>query len=177
MLATTVSQREADPTAWPGAPGGMSDAAVGLDWDMIWQRLEGWVAYRWTPRDVTWIVEGPGHWTAPLAPATVSAGYRWTGEAWATFTLPAGPFGHDLPAGIYKIEASVGGGDVPDAVNEAFRRLAEYMADAIATPAGARSYAAETGQLSERVTRDPAWMAKALHQSGAADLLRPYRRA
>ena len=177
MLATTVSQREADPTAWPGAPGGMSDAAVGLDWDMIWQRLEGWVAYRWTPRDVTWIVEGPGHWTAPLAPATVSAGYRWTGEAWATFTLPAGPFGHDLPAGIFKIEASVGGGDVPDAVNEAYRRLAEYMAE---TPDehGASSYSVQVGNsFSKSYDRNPAWLAKALHYSGAADLLRPYRRA
>ena len=51
------------------------------------------------------------------------------------------------------------------------------MAETQDVPAGARSYSAEVGQLSESFTRDPAWQSKALHQSGAADLLRPYRRA
>ena len=34
---------------------------------MVWQRIESYVAYRWTPRAVTWIVEGCGEWYPPLA--------------------------------------------------------------------------------------------------------------
>jgi len=70
----------------------------------------------------------------------------------------------------------VGGGDVPAAVSEAFRRLAEYLASATA-PTGVTSQTVTVGQLSEAVTLTPSHMARAIQLSGAADLLRPYRRA
>ena len=44
----------------------LSTAAAALDADMIWQRIEAYIAHRWTERDVTWIVEGPGEWHPPL---------------------------------------------------------------------------------------------------------------
>jgi len=177
MLATTVLQNEDAPATWPAAPAGLSDEATTIDPAVIWQRLEGWVAYRWTPRAVTWVIDGPGAWSAPLTPATVSASYRWKGDGWEDYTLPAGPFGHDLPMGQFKVVATVGGGDVPEPVAEAYRRLAEYIAE---TPDehGASSYSLQIGSsISRSYDRNPAWQAKALQYSGAADLLRSYRRA
>ena len=183
MLATTVLQNEDAPATWPAAPAGLSDEAAAIDPAVIWQRLECWVAYRWTPRAVTWVIDGPGAWSAPLSPATVSASYRWNGDAWEDYTLPAGPFGHDLPMGQFKVVATVGGGDVPEPVAEAYRRLAEYSAEIgergmLKDAPGASSYSADIGgSLQESFTRPSAWAARALQYSGAADLLRPYRRA
>jgi hypothetical protein len=72
----------------------------------------------------------------------------------------------------------VGGGTVPAAVNEAYRRLAEYLASTDDAPAGASDYSAGlgSGAITESFSRAPTWVARALINSGAADLLRPYRR-
>jgi hypothetical protein len=184
MNAATVRQAEDEPVPSPAAPAGLSDKAAAIEPAVIWQRLESWIAYRFAARDVTWIVEGPGSWSAPLAPATVTDAYQWDGTAWVAYTLPADPFGYELPAGHFKVVATVGGGDVPAAVAEAYRRLAEYSAE-IGAPfntmqdaPGASSYSSDIGgELQESFTRPSTWAARALHYSGAADLLRPYRRA
>jgi len=184
MNAATVMQTEDAPASWPGAPAGLSDKAAAIEPAVLWQRLESWIAHRFAARDVTWIVEGPGAWSAPLAPATVTDAQQWGGTAWVDYPLLAGPFGYHLPAGQFKIVATVGGGDVPAAVAEAYRRLAEYSAE-IGDPfntmqdaPGASSYSSDIGgELQESFTRPSTWAARALHYSGAADLLRPYRRA
>jgi hypothetical protein len=63
-------------------------------------------------------------------------------------------------------------------VNEAFRRLAEYVAGKPGRYAGASFESVNIGEaISESVRRDPAWMAMALQNSGAGDLLRSFRRA
>ncbi len=70
----------------------------------------------------------------------------------------------------------MGGGEVPAAVSEAFRRLAEYLADAT-DRAGVSSYSVNMGgAIEESYQRNPAWVARAMELSGAADLLRPYKR-
>ena len=64
----------------------------------------------------------------------------------------------------------------PAAVSEAFRRLAEYMADDT-DRAGVSSYSVNMGgAIQESYQRSAAHAARALQNSGAADLLRPYRR-
>ena len=93
-------------------------------------------------------------------------------------TPAASPWGgYDLPGdGPYRITADVGGGDVPAAVSEAFRRLAEYLTDAT-DRAGVSSYSVNMGgAIEESYQRNPAWVARAMELSGAADLLRPYKR-
>lgn len=178
-MAELLKQVEAAPESYPGAPAGMSQAAALLDPDAIWQRIEAYTAHRWTPRTVVWTVEGPGEWSPPLTPATVSTAEVWDGSAWIAAAPDASwSGGYDLILeGPYRITASVGGGAVPAAVNEAFRRLAEYLAEATDTPAGASSYAYQLGDQQETIQRNPAHVAKAMQNSGAADLLRPYRRA
>jgi hypothetical protein len=67
---------------------------------------------------------------------------------------------------------------VPAAVDEAVKRLADYLSAESLAPSGARSYSINIDQaVSESVSMMPNHMARALQNSGAADLLRPYRRA
>lgn len=178
-MAELLKQVEDTPAAYPDAPAGLSTAAAALDPDMIWARIEGHIAHRWTARSVVWIVEGPGEWSPPLTPATVSTVEIWDGAAWIAATPDASwSGGYDLTLeGPYRITATVGGGTVPAAVNEAFRRLAEYLAEGADVPAGASSYSYQLGDLQETIQRNPAHMARAMQNSGAADLLRAYRRA
>jgi hypothetical protein len=175
-MAVTIKQVESAPEAWPDAPAGLSTAATALNPDFIWQRIEAYTASRYTARDVTWIVEGPGGWQPPLTPATISTVEIWQDDAWAAVTVAASPLGgYCLPGcGPYRFTASVGDGDVPANVNEAFRRLAEYMA-AKPGKAGARQESVAAGSITISSTRDPAWLANAMQNSGAADLLRGLR--
>jgi hypothetical protein len=177
-MATTIQQTEAIPDAYPDAPDGLSTAAAALAPALIWQRIESYIAFRWSARDVVWIAEGTGMWRPPLAPATIATCEIWNGTAWETVTLDPSPLGGFwLPgSGPYRFTGSVGSGDVPAAVSEAWRRLAEYMAAKAGTP-GATTDRIRAGTVEVERTRSESWMAAALQNSGAADLLRNYRRA
>ena len=176
-MTATLKQTEAVPASYPVTPSGLSAAALALSAQMIWQRIEAYTSARWTARAVVWTVEGPGEWEPLLTPATVTLAEEWTGTAWQTSTPDASPLGgYDLACKTYRITATVGSGTVPAAVNEAFKRLAEYMAKAERLP-GASSYKVDIGgAVSLSVDRSPTWLARAMINSGAADLLRPYRR-
>jgi hypothetical protein len=172
-MAEILRQEEAAPALWPAVAGVTGDELAAA-----WQRIEHFIARRFSARSVTWIVQGPGEFIPPLGPVDAMTAERWTGSAWEAVTLAEAPLGHDLPeVGPYRIEATVGAGPVPEAVATAVQRLAAYVAAEDGGPAGARSYSATVGQLSETIDRDPAHIAKALQNSGAADLLRKYRRA
>ena len=176
-MAETTYQAESIPATYPTVTG-LSAAAQALDADFLWQRIEAYTARRWTARNVIWMATGPGEWVPPLSPAEVVQAFAWNGAGWDEITLPPAPRGFELQGGRYKINATVGADETaPAAVLEAFRRLAEYVAADTLLPAGLRSYSANEGQLSETVSGDPARAARALQNSGAADLLRPYRRA
>jgi len=183
MAAITIQQTEAAPNSYPDAPSGLSTAAQALDADMIWQRIEAYLTHRWTERSVTWIAEGPGEWVPPLVPATIATVEVWSSaDEWETATIAASPLGgYFLPAtGPYRFTGTVGSGSpaptVPAAVDEAFRRLAEYMAADVGT-AGATSEQTNVGPITLSHRRSASWMAMAMQNSGAGDLLRPYRRS
>ena len=180
MTATTIKQTEAAPESYPTvATTGWSTGAAALSQDMIWQRIETYVAWRSTERAVTWIVEGCGEWTPPLTPATVSTVEIWESNAWSTVTPDASPLGgYCLPGGTYRFTGTAGDddADIPAAITEAVRRLAEYMAGKAGKP-GASSESIGAGSISLSHRRSPSWMAQAMQNSGAGDLLRPYRRA
>ncbi|RAI01021.1 hypothetical protein DLJ53_17515 [Acuticoccus sediminis] len=175
-MAETLMQTEDVPESYPLEPSGLSDGAAALDTSVVWGRIENYVIARWSVRPVTWIVEGEGDWSPPLTPATISLTERWTGEAWVEETLPTGPFGYCIPCGgPWRITASVGDTEAPEPALEAYRRLAEYMAATPGKP-GAISESVTAGSVSITHRRSPSWIADALRNSGAADLLRPYRR-
>lgn len=177
-MAVTIKQTEAIPASYPPVPPGLSVAAAALDGDVIWARIESYIAHRWKSRAVVWIVEGEGEWTPPLTPATVSTVEVWENYAWTTTTLYDAPLGgYELPGdGPYRLTATVGSGTVPAAVNEAFKRLAEYMAESVEKHGAGRFEIDLGGAIKEAFDRNPAWMARAIQNSGAGDLLRPYRR-
>lgn len=179
-MATTLRQLEDQPAAWPDPPSGLSAAALALPSDALWHRIEAWTAHRWTPRTVRWTVEGDGPWSFPLAPVSGAAVEVWTvPDGWTARDVDAGPLGgFVLPnEATYRVTATVGlANPPPPAVLEAFRRFAEYLAEGEAR-AGASSYSYRLGDVEESWDRSPAWVARALQNSGAADLLRPYRRA
>lgn len=176
-MAVTIRQDEAMPASYPAAPQGLSAAAAAIE-EAVWQRIEAYVAYRWSERAVTWIVEGCGEWLPPLTPATITTVEIWRSEAWEAVTLNPSPFGYCLPGGTYRFTGTVGvdEADVPGAVLEAFRRLAEYMA-AKPGKAGVMSESISAGSISISSRRATDWIAQAMSNSGAGDLLRPYRRA
>ena len=175
-MAGTLKQDEAVPT-YPSTPTGLSTAAAAINAAVIWARIEAYVSARWTTRAVVWTVEGPGDWVPLLTPATITTVEKWSGTAWVTATPDASPLGgYQLDDLTYRFSCTVGGGTVPEAVKEAFRRLAEYLAEDPKTR-GANRESYSVGPINTDMRRDPAWLGAAMINSGAADLLRPYRRA
>lgn len=179
-MTTTLRQMEGVPASYPSAPDDLSTEAAALNPDFIWQRIEAYTVWRWSERPIEWVVEGPGHWRAPLNPATIGTTELWTGAAWGETTPSPSPLGgYELAGcGPYRFTGTLGDddGDVPADVLEAFRRLAEYMAAKPGKP-GASSESVSAGSVSLSHNRSAEWMGRAMINSGAADLLRRYRRA
>ncbi|WP_431014503.1 hypothetical protein [Bradyrhizobium pachyrhizi] len=178
-MAVTIRQAESAPASYPPAPSGLSTAAAALDPAMVWQRVESYIAHRYSERDVEWVVEGPGEWVPPLAPAAITTVEIWScgANTWEECEPNASPLGgYWLPAtGPYRFSGQVGAGDVPASVDAAWSRLAEYLAAKPGT-AGATLELTRAGSVESRKQRDASWMASAMQNSGAADLLRSFRR-
>lgn len=178
-MIDVIKQFEATPAAYPFAPAGLSTPAAALDPAMIWARIEAFIAHRFTEREVVWTLSGnAGDQFHPRLTPVVSREAHFWGDQWEALTLLDGPLGVCLPFdGTYRVTAQVGAGDVPAPVIEAFRRLAEYLADTD-DRAGVSDYSVNMGgAIEESYERNPAWVARAMQYSGAGDLLRPYRRA
>jgi hypothetical protein len=167
-MVEVLSETEGEPSSYPTLPGTFTVTTA-----VVWKRLESWVRRRWGERTVEWVVAGPGTWTPRLQPATVDTAEAWDGDAWETVTLQPGPLGFELDSRTYRIQATVGSADTPpDVVLEAGRRLAEYLDQAGADPAKGHSSVTD-GDYS--FNRPAGWAARAMHYSGAADLLRGFR--
>lgn len=164
-----VKQAEAIPESYPDVDGVTGDALA-----IAWQRVEHFIAWRYSPREVVWRVEADGcEWQAPLAPVvslTVQNGDE------TPYEPESGPLGGwMLPCGIVTVTATVGAGPAPAAVLEAVKRYAGFIASVAQLPAGITRIG--SGALSLSYRADQVNSAMALVNSGAADLLRAYRRA
>lgn len=179
MTAATLSEHEAIPAAYPATPSGLTGPAASADPAVIWARIEAWTAWRWSARAVTWIAEGPGEWRPRLHPFTIATVEIWDGDAWLTSEPGRTPLGgYELGFASYRFTGTAGASDAPPAaVQEAWRRLASYSEKRGDRAPGSSVTSFTLGDLSERVERSPDWLARALINSGAADLLRPYRSA
>lgn len=168
--------------AYPATPSGLSDAGAALAPALVWDRLYQWIGWRWGTSAVEWTVKGGGVFAVPLRPATVEAVAYWDKdvEDWIAVPLGKDPMGISLPFdATWKVDATCGAGvtQAPAIVDEAYRRLADYLAAAPDDMAGVTS-ATETveGVMTQSFHRSSTWRARALEASGAADLLRSYRR-
>jgi len=143
----------------------------------VQSRIESYIRHRWGERAFEAIVEGPGEWTPPLMPVTVSAIEQWIDESWTAVTAQRTPLGYLFGAGSFRVTGTAGNEEaVPPAVAEAARRLHAYYvkADEIQQDvAGGTLSEFKIGPLEKRVEVSPSFIARALQNSGAADLLRP----
>ena len=168
--AEILSQQEGKPTSRPVLPG-----TANVTSDMLWDRLEPWLEYRWGERNVVWVIRGLGLWGPSLRPTTIDNAEVWCawGRSWQPVELVPGPIGYEINGMTYRITATVGDTDAPpDIVLEAARRLAGYLDQAGADPAQGHTSGTD-GDYS--FTRPAGWAARAIHLSGAADLLRTFR--
>ncbi|WP_292527819.1 hypothetical protein [Methylocystis sp.] len=174
-MAVTLKEIEGTPMDWPEKPLHLSKAAKAIDRKFVWQRIEAYIAFRFSPRSIVWIAEGPGYWLPPLSPASISVFDIWANDAWEFITAPPGsPLGgFNLPcAAHYRFSGIVGAAPVPEIVDEAYARLAEYLANVTPSNGVRREEVTDIGS----VEYDMAAVARAMERSGAADLLRTYRR-
>ena len=171
-MAVTIRIVEAQPETYPAVSGVTGDALAAA-----WQRVEAYVDHRWAARNVTFHVEGTGEWDSPLSPATFTKAEVWRDGDWVELTLPAAPLGGYLLAehGPFRFTGTVGAGPVPAAVAMAVKRLAEYQGAKMGKP-GARNERIGAGSINLSHSRHEAWLARAIQNSRAGDLLRPYRR-
>jgi hypothetical protein len=167
----TLQQIEGLPASYPEVGGGIAsdDAAV------AWQRVERYIKVRFMPREIVWIVQGDTGevWYPPVGPVTAIAGEFADGAM--PFTLTPCGTGYRLPCGLVKLTATVGAGPIPLGVTNAVSRLAHFYAADMPVTGGVRSYSLSVGDMSESITLSPDRLAKAMQNSGAADLLRGYR--
>lgn len=181
-MVEVLRQVEAVPETYPDAPAGLSTNAAALAPAMVWARIEAYTSYRYTARAVTWTIEGEtgGEFRPPLSPVTSLTSQKWWDASWTAVDLLSGPLGYCLPSdGTFLVSAMVGGGTPPAPVQAAYSRLAEYLADAGGPTdrPGAARFSRKIGEsLSFDIERNPAWLARAVQNSGAGDLLRPFRR-
>ena len=180
VTARILSETEGQPATWPGLDMIEPPYLSGDDFDrfiteeIVWRRIEAWITRRWATRSVVYIAEGPGWWQPRLEPFTLTTTERWQANAWTACTLDATPLGGlELPGcGPYRITGTAGDdGAVPTDAHEAANRLHMYVRGI------GRSAWNETATYQHADSQAVAsWAGKAIHLSGAADLLRPYRR-
>ena len=200
-MATTMRQLEAEPATYPSANPSVHFRGQKPPRELIaaiWSRIEAYTAHRFSPRQVVWTVEGEGEWAPPLAPTTIETIEIWQDGAWMETGLEVGPYGFVFRScGPFRITATVGPIGVvsevdgetvvtyptPPAVAQAVRRMLDYSrvplgdmaaATRMAIPVGSTASDAPGQEL--EFERPAAWLGRALINSGAADLLRSYRR-
>lgn len=180
--AATLIIGEGEPTAYPDRPTGLSSVAAEIAPAVIWGRLESWISTRWSERAVSFTVEGEGCWSSPIGPFALTDAREWdaASESYVPTTLAKSPTGFRLEANVYQIEGTAGFTTTPpDRVLEAYRRYAEFCAEAIRDPkrVGTSAHTLDLdGAISRSTSQPSSWLTRGLHLSGAADLLRPWRR-
>ena len=105
-MVTVLEQDEELPDSYP-VPSFPVRPAIP---DQVWQRIESYIAWRFTERTVVWIVEGCGEFRVPLKPATMTTIEIWddVAKAWDDITANAevSPRGYWLPGrGPYRFTA------------------------------------------------------------------------
>lgn len=179
MMARTISEEEGAPAEWPelvliNPPYLNDDFERFVNPKIVWRRIEQWITRRWASREVVYVAEGPGIWRPRLIPFTVTTTERWADAEWTACTLDPSPFGGvELPgAGPYRITGTAGDdGKLPEDIFEAAGRLYIYFRGI-----GNSAWNETAVYRTEGWQAPSSWAGKAIHLSGAADMLRPYRR-
>ena len=176
-MAVTLEINESVPASWPVVATYLDSTegeAPEVDAGVTWQRIEAWIRFRYPARSVVYLIDGPGAWSSPLSPFTASLVEVWQSDTWAVTTPKPSPSGGYIfgGGGPFRVTGTAGDDtDPPDAVKEAYRRLHEYNRG---IAFNFRTDAAYIASGDDTVVAG--YAAKSIQLSGAADLLRPYRR-
>ena len=102
---------------------------------------------------------------------------RWEGDAWTLAAIQDAPVGIKFTPGTYRVSGTAGTAETPrpDAI-EGYRRYAEVVAATGEKPGFTRWSRNIGGEYVVSWTRERNAMAKAMLSSGAADILRRYRK-
>lgn len=175
-MATTLKITEGAPAAYPTIATGLASPTTAF-LAAVWQRMESFIGWRWGSRSCTFIVDGPGAWESPLQPVTAVASVEFwnASDAWEAVTQRSDPLGgYCFDDGVYRVTATIGDtATPPGAVQEAFRRLAAYLAENDGSQAGLQKTEIEGLGTVEFTPQQLA--PRSIQYSGAGDLLRPWR--
>lgn len=150
---------------YPAAPADVTGSIP----EVIWERLESYVTTRWSTAEIQFVVCSPcrDRWRPPY--------YPWLVQSVDGDPAEVNDFGEvELQPGRHKVVCQIGGQPVTPGVQEAYRRLAAYYAN----PDNRTGYSRYSVNLGGEITES--WSRRsgdALANSGAADLLRKYRKA
>lgn len=192
-MGRTIMWDEGEPETWPQVDPEDEEGPIPAEAEtdeeplrnhvrVAWQRVESWVAYRWSVRTAEFIVEGPGEWLPNVRPFAPSSIEQWIENAWVSTVVGPSPTGGYCLDGVgpYRFIGELGTDTPPPpVVKEAVWRLAKYLEAIEATPSDERGLTRHKVDLGNALSieREHAanWMPRAMQLSGAADLLRPYR--
>lgn len=138
--------------------------------EIIWDVMENYVATRWSTAEVQFTVHSPcrNNWRPPYRPFTIEF---VDGDA-----AEVNQFGEvTLEPGRHSVTCTIGGQPVTAGVETAFSRLFAYYQDVTNRSGYARYSVNLGGDLSESWSRLKG--NSAIGNSGAAELLRKYRKA
>lgn len=168
---------EGDPAVRPALD--LPAAIEAVDPEVVWRRMESWCAWRWGVRSIEIVAAGGGELVPPRGPLTISSVDLFRAEVWRPAELCFGPLGGVVLDGgsTYRLRSTVGAVTAAPDVCEAHRRLTDYMASPPDRRPGSSSESIDLGGYRTDFQRSPTWAARAIFNSGAADLLRPWRRA
>ena len=166
MTSLNIESENVISITYPPAPDGVSDTVPAV----IWSIMENYVATRWSTAEIEFVVYSPCRhdWQPPY--------YPWTVQSVDGDPAEVDEFGAvTLEPGRHRVVCQIGGQPVTADVEEAYRRLAAYMADPDTRKGYSRYSVNIGGDLSESWSR--ARNSSAIGNSGAAELLRKYRKA
>ena len=147
---------------YPPAPSGVTGTVP----EVIWSKLENYCACRWSTAEIEFVVcpHGVLAWRPPYYPYTIDTVNGDPAEV--------NEFGEVTLSERSIVVCTIGGQAVTAGVEEAYKRFADYYA---AEPMnGVSRYSIDVGDISESWSRRRDW--GALGNSGAAELLRKYRK-
>ncbi|SLN10775.1 hypothetical protein PSJ8397_00042 [Pseudooctadecabacter jejudonensis] len=180
---TVIEQEEISTAVYPDAPDGLSDAAAALSKEIVWDRLEQFTNYKIGQRSIQFRVcsnRGQPWWIPAERPFEITGiliADTTLDDYVATPVRPRADGAVNLEGKAALVTATVGLATAPPLFLEAYKRLAEYFAASQIGPEGVTRYSLSVGpDITEGYSKQATHTAKAMVNSGAADLLRKYRK-
>ena len=178
---TVMETTELTEPIYPAAPDGLSEAAAAIPKEVIWDRLEQFTNFKIGERSVkyrVWVKQRQPYWHPAERPFLITRIQTAVPslEDYVDKAVTPREDGSVRLESASLVTVTVGATTAPALFNEAYKRLAEYWAIPSIGPEGVTRYSLSIGpDIAESVSKAATHTARAMVNSGAADLLRKYR--